>query len=138
MKEIFFDFNAQQIDRTVQTIKHYIDGNILETDWFDQLDTNNNKTILANDNILPDWNCYMKARLGSVGGQMTLQLIEYAKNITLTNQQWNHPLMKTLVVLVSEEMVLVNDYFTFRKEVAENSYKFSSMRHAFSILVNQG
>ena len=69
---------------------------------------------------------------------MSLQLIEYAKDIALTDEEFNHPLMHQLERAVSEEMTLVNDYLTFRKEVAENDYCFSKMRHAFPVLVNQG
>ncbi|KAH9517728.1 hypothetical protein DERF_008370 [Dermatophagoides farinae] len=116
---------------------NYIAGNILEDEWT----TNDNNDHMSNGNgtnetIIPNWDSYMKARLGSVGGQMTLQLIEYAKNIALTDQEWNHPLMKSLIDAVSEEMIMVNDHLTFRKEVAEANFKFSRMRHAYTVLVH--
>ena len=152
LSEMYFDYTDEQIRRSVRMIKDYIEGNVLETEWFD---ANNNHSISSNTTTtaingkngfgdkedtaeIPDWDSYMKARLGSVGGQMSLQLIEYAKNVSLTDAEFNHPLMHSLERAVSEEMTLVNDFLTFRKEVAENDFKFSKMRHAFPVLVNQG
>ncbi|KAI2809388.1 hypothetical protein BLOT_000537, partial [Blomia tropicalis] len=146
LSEMYFDYNDVQIRRSVRMIKDYIDGNVLETEWFDDDDDDENvnnendieKRKKADKEELPDWDTYMKARLGSVGGQMSLQLIEYAKEVSLTDDQFNHTLMHRLERAVSEEMTLVNDYLTFRKEVAENDFRFSKMRHAFPVLVNQG
>ena len=146
LSEMYFDYNDVQIRRSVRMIKDYIDGNVLETEWFDDDDDDENvnnendieKRKKADKEELPDWDTYMKARLGSVGGQMSLQLIEYAKEASLTDDQFNHTLMHRLERAVSEEMTLVNDYLTFRKEVAENDFRFSKMRHAFPVLVNQG
>ena len=124
-------------------IKDYIQGNVLETEWLDHTDTSNIDTQQkelqnTNKDDIPDWDIYIKARLGSVGGQMSFQLIEYAKDVRLTDEEFNHPLMHQLERAVSEEIILVNDYLTFRKEVAEFDYKFSKMRCAFTILVKQG
>ena len=33
-------------------------------------------------------------------------------------------------------MIMVNDHLTFRKEVAEANFKFSRMRHAYTVLVH--
>lgn len=153
-REVYFDYNKEQVRRSVVMIKNYIEGNMLEIEWFDKTgDVNNNdlsnedekeekkinmKNELKNKEELPDWKTYMAARLGSVGGQMSLQLLEYAKNIQLTDAEFGHPLMVRLEQAVSEEMTLVNDYLTFRKEVAENDFMFSKMRHAFPVLVNEG
>ena len=75
--------------------------------------------------------------MGSVGGQMALQLIEYAKCIELTDNEWNHNLIEDLNQLVSQQILLVNDYYTFRKELNENDNKFEEMRHSFPILVQR-
>lgn len=138
-KEVYFDYTKQQINRSIKMFKDYIAGNILEDNWSSEHNDGTNLTNgngLQSETIIPDWDSYMKARLGSVGGQMTLQLIEYAKNISLIDQEWNHPLMKSLLVAVSEEMIMVNDHLTFRKEVAEANFKFSNMRHAYTVLVH--
>lgn len=141
---MYFDYNDEQIHRSVQMIKDYIQGNVLETEWFEDSETDDaekeakKKLKEKADAEIPDWETYMKARLGSVGGQMSMQLIEYAKDVALTDAEFTHPLMVQLERTVSEEMTLVNDYLTFRKEVAENDYKFSKMRHAFPVLVNGG
>ena len=76
--------------------------------------------------------------MGSVGGQMALQFIEYSKNIELTDNEWNNRSIQELSRLVSEEMILINDYYTFRKEVDENDGQWLKMKHSFPILMNQG
>ncbi len=145
LSEMYFDYNQEQIHRSVQMIKDYIHGNVLETEWFGGKEEEKNgeaeksaTPAATKTEELPNWDAYMKARLGSVGGQMSMQLIEYAKDVTLTDEEFYHPLLVQLERAVSEEMTLVNDFLTFRKEVAENDYKFSKMRHAFPVLVNQG
>lgn len=140
LSELYFDYNEEQVRRSVRMIKDYIEGNVLETEWFEgtEAEDTKSKQKAEEKDVIPDWDTYMKARLGSVGGQMSLQLIEYAKDVALTDHEFNHPLMAQLERAVSEEMTLVNDYLTFRKEVAENDYKFSKMRHAYPVLVNQG
>ncbi|KPM10151.1 hypothetical protein QR98_0087010 [Sarcoptes scabiei] len=47
-------------------------------------------------------------------------------------------LIQSLIENVSIETILLNDYLTFRKEIAENENKFSRMEHSFTIPVNQG
>lgn len=138
---MYFDYNQEQIHRSVSMIKDYIHGNVLETEWFEGKEEgkeNGDKKPEKKKDELPNWDAYMKARLGSVGGQMSMQLIEYAKDVTLTDEEFYHPLLVQLERAVSEEMTLVNDFLTFRKEVAENDFKFSKMKHAFPVLVNQG
>ena len=85
-----------------------------------------------------DFNKFSKmfVRLGSVGGHMALQLIEYAKDIDIKEKEWNHSSIQALNKLVSEEIILINDYYTFRKEVGENNGKFDQMKHPFSLLVH--
>ncbi|CAG2108354.1 unnamed protein product [Medioppia subpectinata] len=120
MRDLYFDFSDQQIRRSVDSIKGYVAGNIGECQW-------------SEGSI--EWTDYMNARLGSVGGHMALQLIEYANDIELTDEEWQHPWIQTLNRLVGEEMTLINDYYTFRKEVMENGGNFYQMRHPFALLV---
>ncbi|XP_054162236.1 uncharacterized protein LOC128960190 [Oppia nitens] len=120
LREIFFDYSPQQIERSVNAIKNYITGNVGESEWTDH-------SI--------NWDNYLQARLGSVGGHMALQFIEYAKNIELKDREWNHPFIQLLNRFVSEEIILINDYYTFRKEVQENNDNFYQMRHPFALFV---
>ncbi len=48
---------------------------------------------------------------------MALQFIEHAKNIEISDDELNHGLIKALNRCVSEESILINDYYMFRKEV---------------------
>lgn len=115
--------------------KHYVNGNKLEILLPSSSTSSNGYGKIDG---FSEWHRYLKARKGSIGSQMTMQLIEYAHRIELSDYQWNHPLIQSLIENVSIEMILLNDYLTFRKEIAENEYKFSRMKHSFTILVNQG
>jgi hypothetical protein len=123
-REIYFDYSPEQIRRSTEMIKNYSEGNVSESKW----DSKSCQSI--------DWDNYLNARLGSVGGLMALQFIEYAKNIEISDEEWNHPLIKALNRCVSEEVILINDFYTFRKEVKENDNDFNRMKHPFALLVN--
>ncbi len=51
----------------------------------------------------------MNATLGSVEGLMALQFIEYAKNIKILDEEWDHPLIRALNRCVSDEVILIKD-----------------------------
>ncbi|UXI18065.1 aldose reductase-like [Sarcoptes scabiei] len=135
LKDIYSEFNPNQIDRSIRMFKHYVNGNKLEILLPSSSTSSNGYGKIDG---FSEWHRYLKARKGSIGSQMTMQLIEYAHRIELSDYQWNHPLIQSLIENVSIEMILLNDYLTFRKEIAENEYKFSRMKHSFTILVNQG
>ena len=60
-------------------------------------------------------------------------LIEYAEGITLTDEQWNDPLLQDFMVMVNHCVIYHNDIMSFEKEYHEQNSQLIRMTNVVAM-----
>ncbi|XP_054161308.1 uncharacterized protein LOC128959391, partial [Oppia nitens] len=104
--DIYRSFNGQQWSRFVDTWLDYVNGNIEQNEA-------KNQRFASLDQLL-------KNRRKTAGVIPTTLTLEYAYKFELPEPDWLDPRMQTLIQLATDQIILVNDLFSFEKEIMAN------------------
>jgi hypothetical protein len=63
-------------------------------------------------------------------------LIEFTFNVEILEDEWNNHLMQQLLEKATKSFVLVNNWFSFQKEVIEYHGNFERCRNLIALYVN--
>jgi hypothetical protein len=121
-KQILKALSPPQQKRCIETFNYFWKGTLEQLDW-----TNNSATLTEES--------YLQYRQFSLDAIHCLFLIEYAKNITLTDKEYHHPVMQQLVMTACMHVLYVNDLFSGLKEYRGD---LSTFNHIVGVLVRSG
>lgn len=118
-KQILKPMPPFQQKRCIKTFNDFWKGTLEQINWTDK------SSILTEES-------YLQYRQMSLDAIHCFFLIEYAKNITLSNEEYYHPAMQQLILTGCRYVLYVNDLFSCLKEYKGDLQNFN---HIIGILV---
>jgi hypothetical protein len=103
------DFPERQWDRLMAEVRRFLAGCIHEI-------------TSRSDDMVFDYDTYIRIRRDSVGMGMYFVLGEYGLGIDLTDRLKNHDELRAVIDVALEHIMLTNDLFSFRAECAMDDY----------------
>lgn len=118
-KQIIKAMPAFQQQRCINTLNDFWKGTFEQVNW------TNKSAILTEES-------YLQYRQLSLDAIHCFFLIEYAKNIRLTDEEYKHPTMQQLILIGCRHVLYVNDLFSCLKEYKGD---FQNFNHIIGVLV---